>query len=150
MKTVPTKARVAKVIAAIEDPQRRRERKILLAITGRVTGKKPVLWGGGLVGFGSYSYRRAHGRPYALFRTGFAPRKAALTACVMPGHEYFGPILARLGPDELGKCCLHLKRLADVDPAVLEALVAAGLRRRQPPISVGSLSDRAIETPAGI
>jgi hypothetical protein len=54
MKTVPTKASVAKFIAAVEDPQRCHECKALLAIMRRVTGKNPVLWGDSMVGFDSY------------------------------------------------------------------------------------------------
>lgn len=136
MKTVPTKTSVARFVAAIESPQRRRECRTLLAIMRRVTGKKPVLWGDSIVGFDSYSYRRANGKHYAFFRTGFAPRKAALTVYIMPGYEDFGPILARLGPHKLGKCCLYLKRLDDVDLGVLEELIAAGyadINRKYPP-----------------
>ena len=45
-------------------------------------------------------------------------------------------LLARLGKHKLGKACLYIKRLADLDVEVLEALIAgsvAEIRRRHPP-----------------
>jgi hypothetical protein len=36
-------------------------------------------------------------------------------------------LLARLGKHKIGKACLYLKRLADVDIGVLEALVAGSV-----------------------
>jgi hypothetical protein len=59
--------------------------------------------------------------------TGFAPRKADLSIYILPGSGNFGPILARLGPHRMGKACLYLRHLADVDEAVLRDLIAAGL-----------------------
>jgi hypothetical protein len=92
----------------------------------KITGQKPVLWGDSIVGFDCYRYGRSNGKQFEFFRTGFSPRKQALTIYIMPGYSDFSAILARLGPHKTGKSCLYLKRLADVDLAVLEELVRAG------------------------
>jgi hypothetical protein len=127
MKTVATRASVSRFIDAIDDPERRRDCKALVKLMRRITGEKPVLWGDSMVGFGVFRYGRSSGEKFEYFRTGFSPRKQALTVYILPGYTDFSEILARLGPHKTGKSCLYLKRLADVDPAVLEELVRAGL-----------------------
>ena len=47
----------------------------------------------------------------------------------MSGYRDFAPILNRLGQHRTGKACLYLKRLADVDEAVLREMIAAWLAR---------------------
>ena len=58
---------------------------------------------------------------------GFSPRKAAMTVYLMGtycDHQAEGDdLFARLGKHSRGKSCLYIKRLADVDLAVLERLV---------------------------
>lgn len=136
MKTVATDASVSEFIDAIDDPERRRDCKTLVKLMRRITGEKPVLWGDSMVGFGVFSYGRRNGREFEYFRTGFSPRKQALTIYILPGYTDFSRILARLGPHKTGKSCLYLKRLADVDLAVLDDLVRAGykdINERFPP-----------------
>lgn len=55
--------------------------------------------------------------------TGFAPRKRDLTIYIMPGFEQFQQSLEALGRHRLGRSCLYLKSLADVDQSVLHAMV---------------------------
>ena len=126
MKTVATRASVSRFIEALDDPERRRECKVLVRLMRGITGQKPVLWGESIVGFDTYRYSRSNGKQFEFFRTGFSPRKQALTIYIMPGYADFSAILARLGPHKTGKSCLYLKRLADVDFDVLEELVRAG------------------------
>lgn len=136
MKTVATGASVSEFIDAIDDAERRRDCKALVKLMRKVTGKKPVLWGESMVGFDVFTYGRRNGQRFEYFRAGFSPRKQALTVYILPGYTDFSKILARLGPHKTGKSCLYLKRLADVDLAVLEELVRAGyddINRRFPP-----------------
>lgn len=128
-KTTQTDADPAAFVAAIADPRRRADCTILLDLMSRITGEPARMWGPSMVGFGRYHYRYESGREGESFRTGFAPRKADLTIYIMPGYGDFGPILERLGKHRLGKSCLYLKALSDVDLAVLEELIRAGLKR---------------------
>ncbi len=135
MKTVATDLNVSRFIDAIDDPERRRDCKTLVKLMRKVTGKKPVIWGDSLVGFDVFRYGRRNGQEFEYFRTGFSPRKQALTVYILPGYTDFSKILARLGPHKKGKSCLYLKRLADIDLEVLEELVRAGcadMRKRFP------------------
>jgi hypothetical protein len=112
---------------AVEPAPRRFEAAELDRLFRSVTGWTPVLYGGGMLGYGWYDYAYASGRTGSSFATGFAPRKAKLSIYIMPGYADFDPILARLGKHTKGKACLYLNKLADAEPDVLAELVRAGL-----------------------
>jgi hypothetical protein len=131
LKTRPTGGDVDAFVRAIADETRREDCLKLLELMGRVTGVAPRMWGSSIVGFGSYHYQYASGREGDWFLTGFSPRKRDLTLYIMAGFEGYGDLLARLGPHRTGKSCLYVKRLADLDLEVLEALVAASVKHMQ-------------------
>ncbi|WP_328801125.1 DUF1801 domain-containing protein [Pseudoroseicyclus tamaricis] len=56
-----------------------------------------------------------------------APRKANLVVYIMPGYGDYGEILARLGKHRLGKSCLYLGALKNVDTDVPAELIRFGL-----------------------
>lgn len=93
-----------------------------------VTGFAPRMWGPSIVGYGSYHYTYDSGREGDSLATGFSPRKANLTVYIMPGYADFSDILSRLGKHKLGKSCLYINKLADVDEEVLKELIRAGLK----------------------
>jgi len=45
----------------------------------------------------------------------------------MPGYSDHSDTLARLGKHKLGKSCLYLNKLADVDEEVLKELIREGI-----------------------
>lgn len=67
------------------------------------------------VGFGSYRYVYATGREGDWPRIGFSPRKQNLTIYLMSDFEGMEGLLGRLGKHKLGKGCLYINRLSDVD-----------------------------------
>jgi len=85
------------------------------------------MWGASIVGYGRYHYRYKSGREGDFLATGFSPRKTALSVYIMPGYADFGDILSRLGKHKLGKSCLYVNKLADIDLDVLSELIRAGL-----------------------
>ena len=111
-------------IAGLDNPQRRDESLELLELFKQRTGEEPVMWGGSIIGFGSYDYQYASGRSSSWMRVGFSPRKQQMTIYVMPGFERYDDLLASLGPHTIGKSCLYLKRLDAVDKEILGDLVA--------------------------
>jgi hypothetical protein len=54
-----------------------------------------------------------------LLRIGFSPRRANLVIYFMGGGQGSAGSLAKLGKYKVGKSCLHLNKLDDVDLAVL-------------------------------
>lgn len=127
LKTKPTAVSVAEFLAAVPDERRRAEAAEIDALHQRVTGCEPKLWGASIVGYGSYDYKYESGREGTMCRGGFSPRKAAMTIYLMGNYVNrqveADDLFARLGKHTTGKSCLYIKKLADVDMAVLEQLV---------------------------
>lgn len=128
LKTRKTEASVDDFIAAVEDEQRRKDCKAVMAIMKRVTKSSPKMWGANIVGYGSYHYKYASGQEGDWPLVGLSPRKQNLTLYIMAGFDDYPELMAKLGKYKTGKSCLYLKRLADVDTAVLEKLVAASVK----------------------
>lgn len=126
-KTQPTDADVAAFLRAVAHPVRRADGLRLDELFRRVTGWTPRIWGPGIVGYGSYDYCYDSGRTGRFLATGFAPRKASLSVYIMPGYADYTAILARLGKHKMGKSCLYISRLDDVDEHVLADLIRRGL-----------------------
>ena len=123
-KTRPTNASVAGFIARVEGDERRADCEALVALMQRVTGEPAVLWGDAIVGFGTYHYTYASGREGDAPLAAFSPRKGDLSVYLSCDAAASTALLAKLGRHKIGKSCLYLRRLADVDMAVLERLVA--------------------------
>lgn len=123
LKTKPTAASVDTYVDAITDPARRADCLALIALMRRATGCEPRIWGGSIVGFGSYHYRYASGHEGDACLIGFASRKPDLTLYITPGFQRYQQLLARLGRHRVAKSCLYLKRLADVDLQALGELI---------------------------
>jgi hypothetical protein len=122
-KTKPTEVSVAAFIGAIDDPARRADSTALVKLMQQVTGDEPKMWGPSIVGFGSYHYTYESGRQGDAPILSFSPRKAAI---VLYGATRAGDsdaLLAALGKHTTGKGCLYIKKLADVDPKALNALL---------------------------
>lgn len=126
-KTQPTQLSVEEFVAAIEHPVRRADAQALLRIVGNVTGWSPKMWGSSIIGYGRYHYQYESGREGDAMITGFSPRKANLVMYIMPGYSNLGDKLDRLGKHKLGKSCLYLNKLADVDVDVLEEIIRDGV-----------------------
>ena len=135
-KTKPTEVSVTDFLAAA-DPSKRDDALLLDALFRRVTGWTPRLWGPTMVGYGSYAYTYASGHSGVFLATGFSPRKAEHSIYVLSGYEGLADHLARLGKHRAGKSCLYVKRLSDIDMAVLEEMIRLGLADlgRQWPVS---------------
>ena len=127
-KTQPTQLAPRAFLNTVEPARRRQDGLVLLDLFEQVTGFDPAMWGPSMVGYGRYHYRYASGREGDFLATGFSPRKANLSIYIMPGYQDYGDILGRLGKHKLGKSCLYVNKLDDIDLDVLAELIRAGLR----------------------
>jgi len=114
-------------IAAIEDPARRAEAKTLDTIFRDVTGFRPRLWAGRMIGYGEYDYAYASGHSGTSLATGFAVAKRQITIYILPGYTPFPDIMARLGTHRHGKSCVYFTRLEHANLDALKELIRAGL-----------------------
>jgi hypothetical protein len=126
-KTVDTDASVEDYLAAIADEARRDDCRALVQLMSGVTKRPPRMWGVAIVGFGSYRYRYESGREGDAPLVGFAARKGDISVYLVAGFEGQQALLARLGRHRMGKACLYVRRLSDLDMRVLEQLVAGSV-----------------------
>lgn len=126
-KTKPTKLSVAAFVDALTDPTRRADAKALVKLLQSASGEKPKMWGPSIIGFGSYHYRYDSGREGDMPIISFSPRKAATVLYNLTGFSGSASLLAKLGKHMKGGGCLYIKKLADVDQQVLQALVVKSL-----------------------
>jgi hypothetical protein len=134
-KTKPTNLSVTAFIHSLTDRTRHADAKALVKMMRSAAGEKPKMWGPSIIGFGSYHYTYDSGREGDMPLIGFSPRKAATTLYIMTGFSGSEALLARLGKHTTGKSCLYIKKLADVDQNILEALIVksvTAMRARHP------------------
>src|SRR5271165_4532847 len=134
-KTKPTQVSVAAFIDAITDQTRRVDAEALVKLMQSASGEKPKMWGPSIIGFGACHYKYDSGREGDMPLIGFSPRKTAIVLYISKSFKEADALLAKLGKFTGGTGCLYIKKLADVDLKVLEALVAkslAAMRVRYP------------------
>ncbi|HVZ67076.1 MAG TPA: DUF1801 domain-containing protein [Patescibacteria group bacterium] len=117
----------------VEPEQKRADSLALLELFQKVTGEKPVMWGGSIVGFGKYHYKSAKSKQEGdWFLVGFSPRKANLTLYILHGNEKNSALMEKLGKHttsggSMGGC-LYINKLSDVDQEVLAKLIETSFR----------------------
>ena len=126
-KTTPTDTNVSAFLDAIGDDRRREDCRTLAALMSGITGKPAVMWGPSIVGFDTYHYKYESGREGDWAVTGFSPRKGDISVYLTAGSPEQDDLLARLGRHKMGKACLYIRRLSEIDLGVLEQLIAASV-----------------------
>lgn len=126
-KTRSTDTSVQAFLDAVDGEERRADCQALVAMMGRITRKPAVMWGASIVGFDTYHYRYESGREGDWLVAGFSPRKGDISVYLMACGADQSELLLRLGRHKMGKACLYLRRLSEIDLAVLEQLVAASV-----------------------
>ncbi len=128
-KTKANDASVDSFIEAVEPAAKRDDARLLLEMFERVTGEKPQMWGGTIIGFGEYRTTYASGRDVHWMRAGFSPRKAKHSLYLQGGYcddiaaKEREADLTRLGKHKTGASCLYINKLADIDLDVLEEML---------------------------
>ncbi|MCA9864990.1 MAG: DUF1801 domain-containing protein [Anaerolineae bacterium] len=122
-KTVETEAEVEAFLNAVPDERKRADSYAILKLMQDVTGEEPKMWGDSIVGFGRYHYKYASGREGDFLLAGFAPRKQNLSLYILSGFDDFDDLRGRLGKHKVGKACLYINKLSDIDEEVLREMV---------------------------
>jgi Domain of unknown function (DU1801) len=129
LKTKVNQASVTKFLDSITDVVKRKDSFILLEMLQKATKTEPKMWGSSIIGFGNTHYIYESGRQGDWFLAGFSPRKQALTLYMLGSWEQNADLLAKLGRHSLGKGCLYIKRLSDVNLPVLQSLIDEAVGR---------------------
>ncbi len=126
-KTKPTGASVEEYLASRATPEQLTDCKAIMAICKRVTRQQPYMWGPSIVGYGTYRYQYASGHGGEAPLAAFAVRAKELVIYLGVDDPGQAELLARLGKHRMGRACLYVKRLADLDLKVLESLIAGAV-----------------------
>lgn len=104
--------------------QKRKDGFELLQLMQDFTGFEAKMWGPTMIGFGSYHYKSERSRQEGTWPlVGFSPRKAAISLYVYAGSEGQDDLLKELGKFKMGKGCIYVKTLADIDQETLKKLM---------------------------
>lgn len=125
-KTTVTDVPVEEYLATVEPARRQEQGFALLRMFREETGAEAVMWGPSMIGFGHVRFTYPTGHSGEMFQVGFSPRKSALSLYGLTTYGSHADLLARLGKHKVGKGCLYINKLEDVDEAVLREMIRVG------------------------
>jgi len=132
-KTKATNASVTEYISSRASAQQLEDCQQLITLLSEVTGQSATMWGPSIVGFGRYKYTYDSGHSGEAPLSGFAIRGRDIVIYLLAEGPEQEQLLQQLGKHKMGKACLYIKRLADLDIVTLKRLVVnsvAELQRR--------------------
>lgn len=122
-KTKVTEIQVSDFINSfVDDKQKREDSLQLIELMKKWSGFEPKMWGPTIIGFGSYHYKYASGHEGDCLLIGFSPRKKAFSLYVYAPRQNNTELLNQLGKFKMGKACIYINKLLDIDLDVLEVL----------------------------
>ena len=116
------KKNLKEFIGKIENERKREDSISLIKLFSENTNFDAYL-SGTIIGFGQYHYKYESGREGDSIVTGFSPRKQNIAIYIMPGFSKFEKLLEKLGKHKLGKCCIYINKLSDVNQDVLAKII---------------------------
>ena len=129
LKTKPTGKSVDAYLASRAGPDQLSDCKRIMAMCRRVTNEKPKMWGPSIVGYGSYTYTYDSGRSADMCLASFAVRGKDLVVYLLGDSAEQTALRSKLGKHSMGKSCLYIRRLDDVDEKILEKMIAGSVAR---------------------
>lgn len=127
IKTKPTEVSVSDFLEKVETEQVRDDCRAIIKLMKKVTGSPAKMWGPSIIGFGQYHYKYESGHEGDMCITGFSPRKGNLTLYVISGFPGQDALLKKLGKHKSSVACLYIKKLEDIDMAVLEKIIKGSI-----------------------
>jgi hypothetical protein len=123
-KTQPTGNDVMEFIDRFANTHQKKEDSYkLIELMSDISGFEPTMWGPSIIGFGAYHYKYDSGHEGDAPLIGFSPRKAAISLYVFTGLDKHAHLLEGLGKFKMGKACIYVKRLSDIDTGCLSVLM---------------------------
>ncbi|MBL0105458.1 MAG: DUF1801 domain-containing protein [Bacteroidetes bacterium] len=126
-KTKETKASVAAFVTKITDAKKRADFSTIMDLVAKSTKMEPKMWGTAIVGFGSYHYVYESGREGDAPLFGMAARSNSITFYLSSSFEKRDELLAKLGKHTSSKACIHIKKIEDIDTAILLKMVKSSM-----------------------
>ncbi len=122
-KTTQTEIDVYEFIDSyVENDQKKSDSLTLIELLRKWSGFEPKMWGPTIIGFGTYHYKYESGHEGDAPLLGFSPRKAEFSLYVYMPTPQNESLLDELGKYKMGKSCIYIKKLVDIDIEVLEKI----------------------------
>jgi hypothetical protein len=97
-----------------------------------VSGFEPKMWGDTIIGFGSYHYKSERSSQEGdWLLVGFSPRKSAISLYVYSGCAGQEDMLKELGKFKMGKACIYIKKLSDINQDILKKIIKSTIDHLQ-------------------
>lgn len=125
IKTKQTESDVHEFINSFASTEQKKKDSFeLLKLMQDFTGFDPKMWGPSIIGFGKYHYKSDRSRQEGDWPlVGFSPRKAAISLYVHCGCEGQDDLLELLGKYTMGKSCIYIKKLSDINQDILKEMM---------------------------
>lgn len=108
----------------VENEQKKADSFRLIALMQEWSSSDPKMWGPSIIGFGNYHYKYESGHEGDAPILGFSPRKTAFSLYVYSATDRSKKLLANLGKFKMGKACIYIKKLEDINiPTLLELCI---------------------------
>lgn len=117
------------ILEFTDSEQKRKDSQELIRLMETVSGFKARMWGPSIIGFGTYHYKYASGHEGDAPLLGFSPRKAAISLYVSMGEPDQEELIKALGKFTMGKACIYVKKLSDIDQDALITLMKDSIKR---------------------
>ena len=127
-KTTKTEQSVDDFINGVESETKRDDSRRLIEIMTELTGEKPYMYGPSIIGFGNYHYKYASGHEGDAPLAGFSPRKSAISLYFAPDFPEKEKLVEKLGRCKVAVSCIYIKKLDDIDEAVLKKMITASMK----------------------
>ncbi|MCD2259526.1 DUF1801 domain-containing protein [Psychroserpens luteolus] len=125
-KTTETEVNVTDFINSyVDNEQKKADSFQLIKLLSKWSGFEPKMWGPTIIGFGSYHYIYASGHEGDAPLLGFSPRKSAFSLYVYSPTEENKHLLDNFGTFKMGKACIYVKKLSDINIETLEKMCEA-------------------------
>lgn len=126
-KTTYTDSDVITFVENIADEQQKQDSYQLISLMEAATGESARMFGTSIIGFGQYHYKYESGHEGDAPLVGFSPRKAAISLYVFTGGDLQEKLLKELGKFKMGKACIYVKKMSDIDVAVLNEMMQSSI-----------------------
>ena len=121
-KTIPTNNGVQTFIDSLDDLKQRADSEELVEMMTAISGKPAVMWGPSIIGFDTIHYK-SKASEGEWMKIGFSPRKGKISPYVTCDASKLENELKDLGKHQVGKGCIYIKQLSDVDKLKLEKVI---------------------------
>lgn len=128
IKTTQNSNSITEFLNSVEDEKKRDDAIKLIGIIKKETELEPKMWGSSIIGFGSYHYKYESGHEGDAPLVGLSPRKAAISIYLSPSFENKEKRLEQLGKYKVGKGCIYIKKLEDIDIEILKIMILESIQ----------------------